>query len=191
MKRNRQPANGNGGTAPLTLQDLLSYKIIAVANVMSAGSALRLREEFDLSLGEWRALALIAASASHSLGGLARAANLDKGQMSRVISALVKRGLVTRQPGARKGLVVHLSLTAQGRKLYTRLIAISAARNDRFAACLTPRERAALATALPKLFETARQYVRASPSTPAEAADAAVRTTRKPRAARGEPTVRK
>src|SRR5262249_22283032 len=97
-----------------------------------------------------------------SLGGLSRAANLDKGQMSRVISSLVKRGFVTRDKGARKGVVVHLSLTPPGRQLYSQLIAIAGERNDRFAACPTPQERAALLSALPKLFETARYYLRES-----------------------------
>lgn len=145
---------------PLTIQDLLSYKIIAVANAMSAGSAMRLRHEFDVSLGEWRVLGLIASSASHSLNGLARAANLDKGQMSRVISALVERGLVTRQTPAKKGLTVHLTLTPRGKRLYARLIGVAGERNDRFVACLTPGERAALHTALPKLFAVAREYLR-------------------------------
>jgi len=163
MKHSNRATDGHSSGGPLTLQDLLSYKIIAVANAMSAGSALRLRNEFDMSLGEWRALALIAAAASKSLNGLARAANLDKGQMSRVISSLVARGLVTREAGPRKGVVVPLALTARGRKLYAELIGIAAERNERFAACLTPDERVMLQSALAKLFVTAREYVRSPP----------------------------
>lgn len=163
MKRSNKSAAVAPDVAPITLQDLLSYKIIAVANAMSAGSALRLRSEFDMSLGEWRALALIASSASQSLNGLARAANLDKGQMSRVISSLVERGLVTRETGARKGIVVPLALTPRGKKLYAELIGIAGERNHRFTACLTAQERTVLQSALVKLLAIAREYVR-SPS---------------------------
>lgn len=160
MKRPTRIPDAEWNAQPLTIQDLLSYKIIAVANAMSAGSAMRLRSEFDVSLGEWRVLGLIAASASHSLNGLARAAGLDKGQMSRVISTLVERGLVTRQLPAKKGLTVHLTLTPRGKRLYVRLIGVAGERNDRFVASLTPGERAAMHTALPKLFAAAREYVR-------------------------------
>lgn len=162
MKPPTRIADAQRNAQPLTIQDLLSYRIIAVANAMSAGSGLRLRREFDVSLGEWRVLGLIASSASHSLNGLARAANLDKGQMSRVISALVERGLVTRQTPAKRGLTVHLTLTPRGKRLYARLIGVAGERNDRFVACLTPDERAAMHTALPKLFAAAREYVRAA-----------------------------
>lgn len=165
MTRSKSFATASPSGAPITLQGLLSYKIIAVANAISAGSAVRLRSEFEMSLGEWRALALIAASSAQSLNGLARAANLDKGQMSRVISSLVARGFVTRESGARKGVVVPLSLTPRGRKLYAELMAISAERNERFAECLTVEEQAVLQSALAKLFATAREYVRVpSPS---------------------------
>lgn len=168
MKQTRTSHTG-WNAQPLTIQDLLSYKVIAVANAMSAGSAMRLRREFDISLGEWRVLGLIASSASHSLNGLARAANLDKGQMSRVISTLVERGLVTRQTPAKKGLTVHLTLTLRGKRLYDRLIDIAGERNERFAACLTPAERAAMDSALPKLFAVAREYVRPQESARAPA----------------------
>jgi DNA-binding MarR family transcriptional regulator len=190
MKRSNKPAATAPDVAPITLQELLSYKIIAVANAMSTGSALRLRNEFDMSLGEWRALALIASSASHSLNGLARAASLDKGQMSRVTSSLVERGLVTRESGARKGIVVPLALTPRGRELYAELIGIAAERNDRFTACLTAQERTVLQTVLAKLFATAREYVRSAPpvgarsprqrATPSPRKEAAGRVTESP-----------
>lgn len=183
----KQTRNSHAGwnAQPLTIQDLLSYKIIAVANAMSVGSALRLRREFDVSLGEWRVLGLIASSASHSLNGLARAANLDKGQMSRVISTLVERGLVTRQTPAKKGLTVHLTLTLRGKRLYDRLIGIAGERNERFVACLTPDERAAMHSALPKLFAVAREYVRPLEPTHAPASSPASDRSRRGKDAPG------
>ena len=44
-----------------TIRDLISYQLARTASLMSRGAALRYRREFDVSLGEWRALALLAA----------------------------------------------------------------------------------------------------------------------------------
>ena len=77
------------------IKDLISYQVHMVANLLSRGAELRYRREFGVSLWEWRTIALLgAADEPHSLGDLARAAGIDKSQMSRVVSGLTKRKLV-------------------------------------------------------------------------------------------------
>src|SRR4051812_49770924 len=79
------------------IQDLLSYKLHRVANLLSRGAELRYRREFGVSLWEWRTLALLgAAEEPMSLVQLAKAAGVDKGQMSRVVTGLADRRLVRR-----------------------------------------------------------------------------------------------
>ena len=79
------------------IQDLLSYKLHRVANLLSRGAELRYRREFGVSLLEWRTLALLgAAEEPMSLVQLARAAGVDKGQLSRVVTGLASRRLVRR-----------------------------------------------------------------------------------------------
>ena len=74
------------------IRDLLSYRVHVVANLLSRGAELRYRREFGVSLWEWRTIALLGASDEPlSLGHLARAAGIDKSQMSRVVSGLAKR----------------------------------------------------------------------------------------------------
>ncbi|WP_133767972.1 MarR family winged helix-turn-helix transcriptional regulator [Enterovirga rhinocerotis] len=123
--------------------------------MISRSASLRFRQEFEVSLGEWRTLALVGAEQAMSLNNLARAANLDKGQMSRVVSSLVARGLIARKT-AGEGRTVDLSLTRQGEQLHRRLMRVAGERNLAFLACLTDVERAALETALPKLHALAR-----------------------------------
>lgn len=138
-----------------TIKDLLSYRLHRTANAISRSAALRYKRQFDVSLGEWRAIALLGAEAPLSLNDLARAASLDKAQMSRVVSALVERQLVFREIGG-AGRPLRLTLTDMGQKLYRDLIEAAAERDAAFLECLTPQEHAVLEAALAKLFSTAR-----------------------------------
>ncbi len=71
------------------IRDLLSYRLHVVANLLSRGAELRYRREFGVSLWEWRTVALLGgAHGAQSLNELARAAGIDKSQMSRVVSGL-------------------------------------------------------------------------------------------------------
>jgi DNA-binding MarR family transcriptional regulator len=142
------------------IRDLLSYRLHVVANLLSRGAELRYRREFGVSLWEWRTIALLgAAEGGQSLGALAKAAGIDKGQMSRVVSGLAARRLMLRAIAAEDARGVRLTLTRAGRSLYAGLIRAAAQRNDAFLECLSPKERAAFLEALDKLAARAKQFI--------------------------------
>lgn len=143
----------------ITIRGLVSYRLARTASLMSRGAALRYKREFDVSLGEWRALALLAAGVPQSLMQLARAAGLDKAQMSRVVASLIERGLVVREASPRGGRTVDLSLTPRGCDLYGGLIAAAAERDRAFRAALGPGELVVLEAALEKLADQARLFI--------------------------------
>ena len=154
----RHKAKQNVGE--LTIKDLLSYRLHRTANAISRSAALRYRHQFDVSLGEWRAIALLGANSPLTLNDLARSASLDKGQMSRVVSGLVKRRFILREIGG-GGRPLRLTLTEQGQMLYRGLIDAAFDRDEAFLDCLTAQERAVLDRALAKLFVTARNLANA------------------------------
>jgi DNA-binding MarR family transcriptional regulator len=142
------------------IKDLISYQLHTVANLLSRGAELRYRREFGVSLWEWRTIALLgAADEPHSLGDLARAAGIDKSQMSRVVSGLAKRKLVMRDANDADGRGVHLRLSKAGRKLYDGLIGAAAERDAAFRRCLTSSEKTIFEKALSKLATQARQFI--------------------------------
>ena len=145
--------------AGVSIRELVSYRVSRAASLMSRGAALRYRREFDVSLGEWRALALLASGAPPSLTQLARAAGLDKAQISRVVSSLVQRGLVLREAAAATGRAVRLSLTAEGQALYGSLIAAAGERDRAFRAALSAEELVILERVLGKLVVQARAFI--------------------------------
>jgi len=150
----------DGQDKALTIKALLSYRLHVVANLLSRGAAMRYKREFGVSLWEWRTIALLGVDAPLSLNDLARAAGLDKGQMSRVVSGLAERDLVVRGADERDGRGVRLSLTKAGARLYDGLMRAAAERNTAFLGCLTKDERAGLASALAKLGAQAREFIR-------------------------------
>ena len=142
------------------IRDLLSYQVHMVANLLSRGAELRYRREFGVSLWEWRTVALLGASdEALSLGHLARAAGIDKSQMSRVVSGLAKRRLVLREAHPGDGRGVHLTLTRSGRKLYEGLIRAAAQRDSAFRNCLSAKEKDVFERVLAKLAGQARELI--------------------------------
>jgi DNA-binding MarR family transcriptional regulator len=146
-------------TAP-GIRELLSYRLHRVANLLSRGAEMRYRREFGVSLWEWRTVALLGGAAEPlSLNELARAAGVDKSQMSRVVSGLSARRLVLRADDKSDGRGVKLRLSSAGTRLYAGLIEAAAERNAAFLGCLSARERACLDGALRKLADEARRFI--------------------------------
>ena len=142
------------------IRDLLSYRLHVVANLLSRGAELRYRREFGVSLWEWRTLALLGGTQEPlSLNHLAHAAGIHKSQMSRVVSGLARRKLVSRAANSADARGVQLALTRSGRKLYDGLIEAAAERDAAFRGCLSAREKLVLEQALAKLAGQARDFI--------------------------------
>jgi DNA-binding MarR family transcriptional regulator len=166
------------------IRDLVSYQLAKTAGLMSKGAALRYRREFDVSLGEWRALALLGGGSPQSLLELARAAGLDKAQMSRVVASLVRRGLMRHADTPQRGRSVGLVLTPRGQVTYQGLITAAAERDRAFRAALTPAEAKALTSILEKFARQARVFIAAETAvsqTPAADGASTPRSRRPPR----------
>jgi DNA-binding MarR family transcriptional regulator len=143
-----------------TIRELLSYRLHRVANLLSRGAEMRYRREFGVSLWEWRSVALLGgASEPQSLNELARAAGMDKSQMSRVVAGLTRKKIVVRETDANDGRGIRLSLTKPGQALYRKLIGAAAERNSAFLGCLTAKERVALDAIMAKLANEARSFI--------------------------------
>lgn len=149
-------AQRTDGRDPVPISELLSYRLSRTSSAMSRSAALRYRREFDVSLGEWRAIALIASDPTLTLNRLARRSGLDKAQMSRVVSRLTERGLVNRTAGS--GRTSQLALTEDGTRVYRGLITAANERDASFLEILSPDEADALLRALDKLADLALAF---------------------------------
>ena len=98
------------------------------------------REELDISLTQWRVIALIQALAPANTSRIRKILFMDKGQLSRTVKSLVARNYVEANPSKEDVRTLHLTLTEEGAQLYPRAIAHLRTTNEVFVENLTPDE---------------------------------------------------
>ena len=128
----RHPARAPGGNGRAKISakpsDLVSSKVIRLANILRRSSTLVYGRRFGLSQVEWRIVALVGEHAPVSLNSLAELMALDRGQTSRAVSALVARRLLLREY-RREGRGIRITLTTRGTEIYSELMASALERN--------------------------------------------------------------
>ena len=89
--------------------------------------------------------------AEMSLRELTDQTQMDKGQISRVVSQMETQGLIVRKADDNDARRLNLTLTPAGSNLYKRTIGVSEERQREILSILTPEELAALRSTLEKL----------------------------------------
>jgi len=140
----------------LPLDQYLTWRLHRVNKLSDKGSADAYAAQLALPVGEARCLAAIGSFAPLSIVDLAARANLDKGQASRAAQALVDRGLVRKQASDTDGRGVVLTPTASGQRLWKKVMALIARRNEDIFGCLSVAERKQLAGMLDRLIRQAQ-----------------------------------
>ena len=123
-----------------SLLDALTFRLARLVAVNDLSGTTRLRNNFGLSLNEWRVLGLTHALGPVGFGRIRRLLLMDKGQLSRTAKALTERGLLTTQPSPDDARAVELVLTKEGETLHDEVLSFTAARNEVVVATLTPEE---------------------------------------------------
>ncbi|MFO7305683.1 MAG: MarR family transcriptional regulator [Gammaproteobacteria bacterium] len=143
-------------------EDFLTFRITRVANALRTGLTKRYLEEFELSLPEWRLLALTARFSPLRFSEVTSRSGMDKGQVSRTLREMAKKGYVkmkqirTRGSRAAEALAapVMVSITPKGKALYSAVLPVARRRQLELLMTLTESERVALYSILDKLYVT-------------------------------------
>src|SRR5690348_11537868 len=110
---NVQPgAETDAALAPITA--MMSSRLIVLANLLKRGAILRYKRLAGLSSVEFGLVASLGRRPPISVARLAEAVGQDKGQISRALSGLVARKLVSRAINPRDNREVLVSLTRAG-----------------------------------------------------------------------------
>ena len=106
----------------LDLDEYLPYLINRVGSVM----ALRFGEDVlapvGLSIAMWRVLVALSSTGEQRHTDLAGLTSIEVSTLSRIVTRLVRMGLVARAPSKTSGREVAVALTQRGRDLVNRLI---------------------------------------------------------------------
>ncbi len=121
------------------LDRFLPYRLAVAAARLSEGLARRYRDDFGISVPEWRVLVHLAQSGNVSVRDIERRVMLEKSKVSRAASRLEAAGLIAKKVNVADRRLVQLSLSAKGRALMARLLPLATAYQAEIEAHLAER----------------------------------------------------
>lgn len=106
----------------LILQQFIPYRMVNTAKRISDNlSRIYGREEFGVTIPEWRILARLAEDDRLNSRDIGRITQMDKSKVSRGVKLLDSRGLLIKEKDEKDNRVTYLSLSEAGRRLYHEL----------------------------------------------------------------------
>jgi len=141
----------------LVLEEFLPYRLSILSNRVSRAIAARYAKTFNLTIPEWRIIAVLGRRPGLTSKEVAEATEMDKVAVSRAVARLAaSKRVATRadRDDARKQL---LALTPQGEDVYARIAPIALATEERLLAALNPRDREQLDTLIDRLLDAAKR----------------------------------
>ena len=137
----------------LDLGNYLPYLINRVGFALVESFTTEALAANGLSIAMWRVLAALSNNGEQRQVDLVTMTSIDASTMSRLVSRLVRMGLVTRSRSAKSNREVVVALSTKGRALVQRLIPIAKKLEETAAAGLPAKELAAAKRALGRMYD--------------------------------------
>jgi DNA-binding MarR family transcriptional regulator len=136
----------------LNLKEFLPYRLSIVTNRISASFARLYSEKFNLSIPEWRVMAVLGQQPGLSADQVCSETEMDKVPVSRAVTKLLDKGLLKRDFSGddRRRSILHLSEAGYG--MYAQIVPLALAYEVELKAALTDEEQAQLDVLLDKLI---------------------------------------
>lgn len=138
-------------TTGFVLQDFLPYRLSVLANGVSRQLAKTYQEQFNLSVPEWRILAVLGPNGALTASEIVEITVMDKVAVSRAVARLLDRGRVSsvRDENDRRRQV--LSLTDEGRTVFQAVVPLALDYQAKLLQSLAVGERQDLLSLMNKL----------------------------------------
>ncbi len=141
----------------LNLKDFLPYRLSIVTNRISASFARLYSEKFNLSIPEWRVMAVLGQQPGLSADEVCSETEMDKVPVSRAVSKLLGKELLRREFSGRDRRRSILSLSEAGYGMYAQIVPLALAYEAELKAALSAEEQSQLETLLDKLILNGRE----------------------------------
>jgi DNA-binding MarR family transcriptional regulator len=122
-----------------------------LSNLVSGLIADEYSARFDLTIAQWRIMAVLAEYAALTARDIEPIVRMDKVAISRAVRSLTERRLLRRRASQEDGRLAYLSLTVAGRRVYEQVRPIALRHERELLAVLTPAEARTLSSLLAKL----------------------------------------
>ncbi len=135
-----------------SLVGLSQFQLHLLARLSERKAEAEVQRELGVRLIEAHIIGMVGALDACPFKSLTTYGQLDKGYASRLVAALVGKGLMVSEMDREDQRAILLRLTSAGRQLYREIIAAAEHRNERWLAVLAVDERDGLQRALATLF---------------------------------------
>ena len=137
----------------LLLGDFLPYRLSVLSNRISRAIADGYEEQFQLSLPEWRVMAVLGGEPELSAAQVAERTAMDKVAVSRAVNKLLESGRLERHFAASDKRRSVLTLSEGGKAIYRDIIPIALGYERKILDKLSINERETLSVLLDKLVD--------------------------------------
>ena len=141
------------GHALLELETFLPYRLSVLSNTLSQAIARVYEKRFDLSVTEWRAMAVLGHCADISAREVAERTAMDKVAVSRAVARMLSKGLIERGTASHDKRLSVLRLSDEGWKIYDQVAPLALEHEQRLLAHLSMEEREWLTRILETLWQ--------------------------------------
>jgi DNA-binding MarR family transcriptional regulator len=139
----------------LVLEHFLPYRLSVLSNTVSARIAKSYARRFQLTVPEWRVMAVLGGFPGLMAGEVTDRTAMDKVQVSRAVARLKKARRIEQRAVEGDRRARHLFLTEEGREVYAEIVPMARDYEHRLVAGLGLAERTQLERLLDKLAAAA------------------------------------
>jgi DNA-binding MarR family transcriptional regulator len=152
MNRPTQKPGKAASSSVFELEHFLPYRLSLLTNTVSQGIAHSYRQKYDISITEWRILAVLGRFPGLAAQEVAERTAMDKVAVSRAVKTLVEKSLLQRitDPADRRRMTLHIT-PGKGRHVLQKVIPLAQEYEKQLLGTLTPGEQSALFSAIKKL----------------------------------------
>lgn len=154
---------------PKSVADLLSYRLLRLSNTLALFSTRSYRDQFGVTLPEWRVMSIIAVQPTTTARDISRVLATDKAWVGISVTGLWKRGYITRSPDKDDARRTLLSLTEQGRKKHDAILSAARRRQRRLLSAISAGDAQTLVESLDRLQAEADRMLEELDTAPAAA----------------------
>jgi len=164
VKSQANTGSGNAKARPkgdpvgtFALDAFLPYRLALLSSLVSRSIQKLYEAEFDISIPEWRLIAILGSDGPMAANDIRQRAAMDKVQVSRAAAKLSKSGHIIRQTDPDDRRKTTLFLSDSGQSIYNHIVPMALDREAFLTSALTEKEKDDLIKLLKKLTKRAQR----------------------------------
>lgn len=141
----------------LHLERFVPYRLSILSNVVSSTIAKTYRNKFELSVTEWRIMAVLGEFPGLSGEEVSLKTQIEKSMLSRAIQKLLKRNLIERSIDSSDRRKQILTLSSEGKKIYQQVVPMSLQYETELLQCFNSEEQQQFSQLVDRLYKHANK----------------------------------